>query len=35
MKEMFVEEVTQPMPRWGWIVTGIGLTIMIYAIINY
>ena len=35
MKEMFVEEVTQPMPRWGWIVTGIGLTIMIYAIIDY
>ena len=31
--EMFVEEVTQLMPWWGWVVTGIGLTIMIYAII--
>jgi hypothetical protein len=35
MKEMFVEEVTQPMPRWGWVITGIGLAIMIYATINY
>jgi hypothetical protein len=35
MKEMFVEEVTQPMPWWGWVITGIGLTIMIYASINY
>ena len=35
MKEMFVEEVTQPMTWWGWVITGIGLAIMIYATINY
>ena len=35
MKEMFVEEVTQPMPWWGWVVVGIGLTVMVYAAINY
>lgn len=35
IKETFVEEVTQPMPWWGWIITGIGLTIMVYAAINY
>jgi hypothetical protein len=35
MKETFVEEVTQLMPWWGWVVAGIGLTIMIYASINY
>jgi hypothetical protein len=35
IKETFVEEVTQSMPWWGWIITGIGLTIMVYAAINY
>lgn len=35
MKEMFVEEINTPMPWWGWVVTGIGLTVMVYAIINY
>ena len=35
MKETFVEEVTQPMPWWGWVITGIGLTMMVYAAINY
>lgn len=35
IKEIFVEEVIIPMPWWGWVITGIGLTIMIYALINY
>jgi hypothetical protein len=35
MKETFIEEINIPMPWWGWVVVGIGLTIMIYASINY
>jgi len=35
MKETFVEEIKIPMPWWGWVITGIGLTVIIYASINY
>jgi hypothetical protein len=35
MKETFVEEINIPMPWWGWVVTGIGLTVIVYAAINY
>jgi hypothetical protein len=35
MKETFVEEIVTPMPWWGWVITGIGLIVIIYASINY